>query len=1064
MRLAHFCIDRPIFAVVLSILITLLGAASFFSLPLSQYPEIVPPTVVIRANYPGASAQVVSDTVATPIEQQINGVEDMLYMSSQATGDGQLTTTVTFRLGTDLDKAQVLVQNRLSLALPRLPESVSRQGLTVRKSSPDLLLAVHMRSPDNSRDQLYISNYVNLSIRDVLARIEGVGDVRMLGAQDLSMVVWLDPDKAAARNLTAGEIVAALRAQNVQISAGVVNQPPTATSRAYQLNVEALGRLTEPEQFGAIVIKSEDGRVTRVRDVARVEVASQTVTDRTYINEAPGVGVGVFQLPGGNALATADEVRATMVELAKSFPPGVEYAINFDPTRFVSASVHAVYATIVEAVLLVALVVILFLQRWRAAIVPIAAIPVSLIGTFAALAAFGYSLNTVSLLGLVLAIGIVVDDAIIVVENVERNLESGMSPKEAAHVTMDEVGVALIAIALVLMAVFAPAAFVPGIPGLFFEQFAITISVATLISAFVSLTLSPALCAILLKPHDPHHAPKPRFWPARLLAWFFGWFNRGFEWLANRYGRLSARLLRVSTLALVAYLGLVGLAGWQITRAPTGFIPEQDQAQLVTIYRLPPGSALDRADVVVQQIVEKLKDVEGVQVVVSSSGIDGATGTNASNVGRVFTILKPHEERYPKGLTLQKMLATVNQRLATIQDAQIVTVLPPSVRGIGNTGGFKMMVTSLSGASSEEIAKVANDLVAAANREPSLSRVFTPFNTGTPKIFADIDRVKSEMIGVPADRVFEALEVYLGSAYVNDFNMLGRTYRVAAQADGAFRQDVDAIGRYRTRSDSGEMVPLSSVASFTEMTGAYRVPRYNLYQAAEIQGSAAPGFSSGDAMAAMERVAAATLPAGFSFEWTELSLQEKLAGNSGMLVFLASVLLVFLLLAAQYESWTLPLAIILIVPMCLLAAVTGLTIRGMPVDILAQAGFVVLIGLAAKNAILIVEFARQNEDRGIGRAKAAIDAAKTRLRPILMTSLAFVLGVVPLALATGAGAEMRQSLGTAVFFGMIGVTIFGLIFTPVFYVVCRAFARDGKAADKAKPGVEPETPALAPGE
>ena len=1060
MRLAHFCIDRPIFAAVISILITMLGAASFFSLPVAQYPEIVPPTVVIRANYPGASAQVVSDTVATPIEQQINGVEDMLYMSSQSTGDGQLTTTVTFQLGTDLDKAQVLVQNRLSLALPRLPESVSRQGVTVRKSSPDLLLAVHMRSPDNSRDQLYISNYVNLAIRDVLSRINGVGDVRMLGAQDLSMVVWLDPDKAAERNLTAGEIVSALRAQNVQISAGVVNQPPVASSRAFQLNVEALGRLTEPREFEEIVLKTEEGRVTRVRDIARVEVASQTVTDKTFINEFAGVGVGVFQLPGGNALATADEVRSTMAELAKSFPPGVEYQINFDPTRFVAASVKAVYMTIIEAIVLVALVVILFLQRWRAAIVPIAAIPVSLVGTFAVMAMLGYSLNTLSLLGLVLAIGIVVDDAIIVVENVERNLAEGMTPREAAHVTMDEVGVALIAIALVLMAVFVPAAFLPGIPGQFFEQFAVTISVATLISAFVSLTLSPALCAILLKAHDHHEKPS-RFWPMRALNWFFGLFNRAFDRMSAAYGRMTARILRVTGLALVVYVGLVALAGFQIARSPSGFIPEQDQAQLVTIFRLPPGASLDRADAVVAQITEKLKGVEGIQVLVSSSGIDGATGTNASNVGRVFTILKPHDQRAGKPeQSLRAMVETVNKRLSEIQDAQIVTVLPPSVRGIGNTGGFKMMVTNQTGATPEEIGRVTNQLVAAANRQPELSRVFSPFNTGTPKIFADIDRVKSEMIGVPADRVFEALEVYLGSAYINDFNMLGRTYRVAAQADGPYRQDLEAIGRFKTRSDSGEMVPLSSVASFREITGAYRVPRYNLFPAAEVQGAAAAGVSSGQAMAAMERVAAETLPPGYGFQWTELSLQEKLAGNAGMLVFGAAVLLVFLLLAGQYESWTLPLAIILIVPMCLLAAATGLQIRGMPVDILAQAGFVALIGLAAKNAILIVEFAKQNEERGQPRARAAIMAAKQRLRPILMTSLAFILGVLPLAIATGAGAEMRQALGTSVFYGMIGVTFFGLIFTPVFYVVCRRMAA-GKEAKTAK---TPSGAALAPAE
>ena len=1041
MKLAHFCIDHPIFAAVLSVLITLCGAASFFTLPISHYPEIVPPTVVIRANYPGASAQVVSDTVATPIEQQINGVEDMLYMSSQSTGDGQLTTTVTFKIGTDLDKSQVLVQNRLSLALPRLPEAVSRQGVTVKKSSPDLLLAVHMRSPDESRDQLYISNYVNLAIRDVLARIDGVGEVRLLGAQDLSMVVWLDPDKAAARELTAGEIVQALRSQNVQISAGVVNQPPVRGGRAFQLNVEALGRLSSPEQFEDIVLKNENGRLTRVRDIARVEITSQTVTDKAFINESPGVAIGVFQLPGGNALKTADDVRSAMTELSKNFPPGVQYEINYDPTRFVAASVSAVYHTISEAVLLVAFVVILFLQSWRAAIVPIAAIPVSLIGTFAALALLGYSLNTLSLLGLVLAIGIVVDDAIIVVENVERNLANGMDPRQAAHVSMDEVGVALVAIALVLMAVFVPAAFLPGIPGRFFEQFAVTISVATLISAFVSLTLSPALCAILLRPHRRDTDARPRRWPARAARWSFDLFNRGFGALSVHYARVTARILRFSGIALGAYVGLVALAGWQIWRAPTGFIPEQDQAQLVTIYRLPPGASLERSDAVVQKIVKELRRIDGVLVAVSSSGIDGATGTNASNVGRIFTILEPQEQRAKKGLNMRSIIRVMNERLATIEEAQIVTLPPPSVRGIGNTGGFKLMLLSQDGASPEEIASVSNQLVADAAKAPEVARVFTPYNTGTPKIFADIDRERAEMIGVSAKRVFETLEVYLGSAYINDFNMLGRTYRVAAQADAPFRADVASIGRFKTRSDSGAMTPLSSVASFRQETGAYRIPRYNLFPAAEIQGSAAPGFSSGQAMAAMERVAGQTLPPGYAFEWTELSLQEKLAGSAGVLVFGAAVLLVFLLLAAQYESWTLPLAIILIVPMCLLAAATGLQIRGMPVDILAQAGFVALVGLAAKNAILIVEFAKQNEEQGTSRARAAIAAARTRLRPILMTSLAFILGVLPLALAAGAGAEMRQALGVTVFFGMIGVTIFGLIFTPLFYVVCRSLVR-----------------------
>jgi HAE1 family hydrophobic/amphiphilic exporter-1 len=1048
MRLAHFCIDHPIFASVLSVLIVLIGAASFFALPLAQYPEIVPPTVVIRATYPGASAQVVSDTVAAPIEQQVNGVENMLYMSSQATGDGQLLTTVTFALGTDLDTAQVLVQNRLSLALPRLPEAVRLTGLTVNKSSPDILLAVHMLSPDGSRDQLYLSNFTTLQVRDALARVPGVGDVRLNGAQDLSMVVWLDPDKVAGRGLTAGDVVAALRAQNVQISAGVVNQPPAPTSRAYQLNVETLGRLSDPAQFGDIVIKTDgDGRVTRVRDVARVELASQTVTDRTYINASPGVGLAVFQLPGSNALATADSVRAVMTELSASFPPGVEYQINYDPTRFVAASVEAVYHTIGEAIALVALVVILFLQRWRAAIVPIAAIPVSLVGTFAVLAAFGYSLNTLSLLGLVLAIGIVVDDAIIVVENVERNLQDGLTPREAAHRTMDEVGVALIAIALVLVAVFVPAAFIPGIPGRFFEQFAVTISVATLISAFVSLTLSPALCALLLTAHQ--HEERPAGFVGRTLGRAFGAFNRGFDALSERYGRLTARILRVSSLALVVYAGLVGLAGWQLARAPTGFITNQDQGLLITNFRLPPGSSLERSDAVLQQIVTALRGIDGVTTAVSASGVDGATGTNASDAGRIFVLLAPYAEREAKGLTLDRIQGTINQRLATIQEASIVTVQPPPVRGIGTLGGFKMMLESRNGASAEEIAGVANAFVAAANRLPELSRVSTPFTTGTPKIFADIDRVKAEMLGVPASRVFEALEVYLGSSYVNDFNLLGRTYRVMAQADGRFRQDAESIGRFQTRNDAGAMVPLSAVASFHELTGAYRIPRYNLFPAAEIQGSAALGVSTGTALARMEQLAAETLPPGYGFEWTEIALQEKLAGNSGMLIFLASVVLVFLLLAAQYESWTLPLAIILIVPMCLLAAVSGLQLRGMPVDILAQTGFVVLIGLAAKNAILIVEFARQNEERGLDRTQAAIDAAQTRLRPILMTSLAFILGVLPLVFAEGAGAEMRQVLGTAVFYGMLGVTLFGLVFTPVFYSACRALAQKGRRKSEA---------------
>ncbi len=1039
MKLPHFFIDRPIFAAVISIFITLIGGFAYFTLPVAQYPDVAPPTIVIRTTYPGASAQVVSESVATPLEQQINGVENMIYMVSQATGDGNLTITVTFKLGTDLDIAQVLVQNRMSIALPQLPDAVVREGVTVKKNSPDMLMVIHLISPDNTRDQLYLSNYATLHIKDVLSRLEGVGDVTIFGARDYAMRVWLDPEKIASRRLTAGDVVAAIRAQNVQVSSGVLDQPPVPRQGDFQLNIQTLGRLVDPRQFANIIVNtSPDGRVTRLGDVARIELAAQDYSTNGYLDRHNAVPLGIFQQPGSNALETAGRLKAAMAELAKSFPSGMKYDIVYNPTDFIAQSVDEVYNTIFEAVGLVVIVVILFLQTWRASIIPIAAIPVSIIGTFAVLAALGYSLNNLSLFGLVLAIGIVVDDAIVVVENVERNLRAGMTPREAAHKTMDEVGGALVAIALVLAAVFIPAAFISGISGQFFRQFAVTIAAATGISLLVSLTLSPALSAILLKPHQA--ARRRESLPLRLLHGFFGGFNWAFEKVAHGYAALTRGLIRLAVLVLIVYAGLIALTARQFGAAPTGFIPAQDQGYLITVLQLPPGASLARTDAVIRRATDIILGTKGIVHAVPFAGLDGATFTNASNAGAIFSVLAPFHERAREGLSADAILADLQKRLGGIEEAFIITIAPPPVRGIGTAGGFKMMVEDQKGRGLPALDAAVKDLVAAANQDPALAGVFSIFNTGTPNIYANIDRVRAEMLGVTPDRVFEALEVYLGSAYVNQFNYLGRTYQVVAQADGPFRQRLSDIANLKTRNDRGQMVPIGSVATFEDRVGPYRLPRYNLYPSGEVQGSAAPGASTGQALAAMERLAAEHLPDGFGFEWTELAYQEKLAGNTGLFVFAASVVFVFLVLAAQYESWSLPLSVILIVPMCLLAGVTGLLLRGMDVNILAQVGFVVLVGLAAKNAILIVEFARQGEAAGQPRREAAIEAARVRLRPILMTSFAFIFGVLPLVVAIGAGAEMRQALGTAVFFGMLGVTGFGLLFTPTFYVVVQGIA------------------------
>jgi len=1044
-KFPHFFIDRPIFAGVISILITLAGLLAYFGLPVAQYPEIAPPTITVTATYPGAGAETVADTVATPIEQELNGVENMLYLSSQATDDGRLTITVTFKLGTDLDDAQVLVQNRVNIAEPRLPEAVRRLGVVTQKSSPDLLTVVHLYSPDNSRDQLYVSNYALLQIKDRLARLDGVGSILVFGAREYSMRIWLDPERMGTLRISASDVVNALRAENVQVASGVLGQPPTGTTVAQQIAVRTTGRLRTADEFGNIVVKTDAaGSITHVRDIARVELGAQDYATNAYLGTNPAVAIAIFQRPGSNALATARGVAATMDDLATAFPTGLKHRIVYDPTEFIAESVNEVYSTIIEAAILVMIVVFVFLQSWRAALIPIIAIPVSLIGTFAVMALLGFSLNSLTLFGLVLAIGIVVDDAIVVVENVERELARGHSPREAAHITMDSVGGALIAIALVLSAVFVPTAFIGGISGQFYTQFALTIATATILSALVSLTLSPALAALLLRAHDAHAAPSGP------LARFFARFNSGFERLSNNYGDLSRRIVNRTGLVLLVYAALIGVAAWRFAATPGGFIPQQDQGYLIVAMQLPPGASLERTDDVVRRATKIILDTPGFESTAGFAGFNGATFTNAPNAGAIFAVLKPFGERAPAG----ELLAQLNQRLAAIDDAFIIVIPPPPVAGIGNGGGFRMMVQDRSGAGAVQLGQVTQQLQAAAMAEPRLANVFSFYETATPQLFLDIDREKAQRLGVPISELFATLEVFVGSAFVNDFNYLGRTYRVSAQADAPYRMDIADISNLKVRNPTnGEMVPLGSLTTTRNITGPSRQPRYNLYPSAEIDGTAAPGVSTGEALRIMEGIAARTLPDGFGYEWTGIAFQERAAGNTAAVVFALAVLVVFLVLAAQYESWLLPLAIILIVPMCLLSAIIGVNLRGMDNNVLTQVGLVVLVGLACKNAILIVEFARQLEDEGRNPREAAIEAARLRLRPILMTSFAFILGVVPLVIASGAGAEMRQALGTAVFAGMLGVTVFGLLLTPAFYVISRSIGGQRPAAPQQDHGV-----------
>ncbi|MCJ8157940.1 efflux RND transporter permease subunit [Sphingomonas sp. LaA6.9] len=1046
MRLAHYFIDRPRYAAVVNIFIVLAGLATAMLLPIAQYPNIVPPNIDIVTSFPGASADTVARTVATPIEQAVNGVEGMDYITSQSTGDGRLTTTVVFKVGADPNTALMLTRNRVQDVLSRLPPEVQQQGVQVNKTIKSLLLGIHIYSPDGSRSVEYLSNYM-LKIKDEVARVPGVSQFWSLGERQYAMRIWVDPDKAAAYDISAKEILGALRAQNAQVAAGVLNRPPHAGHGAYEVNIETLGRLETPEQFGDIVIKSDaQGRVTRIRDIGRVEVGSADYGSKAYTDKEPSSPSWVIATPDANVIAVQHAVWAKLEELKQSFPPGVDYMRVYDPTNFVSQSIEEVIVTIFIAILLVVGVVYLFLQSWRATLIPVIAIPISLIGTLTVLALTGTSINNLSLFGLVLAVGIVVDDAIVVVENVERNMALGLSPRDAARRTMSEVSKALIAIALTLCAVFVPTAFLSGISGIFFKQFAITIAASTVISCFVSLTLSPALCAMLLRPHkkgDVHEEPRGL---ARFLHPFFRRFNHGFERMSSSYGKVTGRLVRATGVMLLAYAGLVGLTTFQMSRMPTGFIPDSDIGYLATVVMLPPGSSLDRTDEVIRQVNEIALGTEGVEHTSPIAGFDITSYTVAPNIGTVFSALPSLYRKHIPGINAATMVKTLQAKFdAQIKDAVVVTIMPPTVQGLGNAGGFKAMLEDRAGLGPEALAKAANDLAAAANKDGSFAGVFTLFNTGAPSLYTDVDRLKAEKLGLSSDDVFSTMQLYLGSQYVNDFNLSGRTYPVFVQGDQQFRLSADDIARLRVRNATGDMVPIGAVASFKDQTKPYRVPRYNLFPAAEIIGAAGPGVASGTAMKRLEELAQQTLPNGIVMEWTDIARQQHQQGIPTVLIFAASALFVFLVLTAQYESWKIPLAILLIIPMCLLAASTGLQLRSMPIDILAQIGFVVLLGLAAKNAILIVEFAKHHQDReGVGPEEAATLSARERLRPILMTSLAFIAGVFPLVIAHGAGSEMRQSLGTAVFFGMLGVTIFGLVFTPAFYAAVQRL-RVGRA-------------------
>ena len=1034
MKFSRFFIDRPIFAAVLSLLILAAGGLAVVRLPVSEYPSVVPPTVVVRTVFPGANPKVIAETVAAPLEQQINGVEGMLYMFSQSTADGAMTLTVTFALGSDLDNAQVQVQNRVSQGLPRLPPEVQRVGVTTEKASPDFIMVVHLVSPDERYNMLYLSNYAHLRVKDELARIAGVGSAQVFGAGEYSMRVWLDPNRLAARQLTATDVVRAIREQNIQVAAGVLGGPPSPSDTTFQLSINARGRLQTEDQFADIVVRAgQEGQITRIRDVGRVELGSNQYALRSLLDNQPAVAIGIFQRPGTNAIEASNQVRATMERLKKAFPEGMDYRIVYDPTIFVRESIRAVVETLFIAILLVVVVVMVFLQTWRASIIPLVAVPISLVGTFAVMLMLGFSLNTLSLFGMVLAIGIVVDDAIVVVENVERHIHMGRSPIEATREAMEEVSGPIIAIALVLCAVFVPTAFVSGLTGQFYRQFALTIAISTVISAFNSLTLSPALASRLLLPAS---SEKDRLQSVidRLFGWFFRIFNRFFTSASAFYTNSVARVIRVAVAAIVLYAGLIGLTFLGFARVPEGFVPVQDKDYLVAFAQLPDASTLDRTEAVIRKMSSIALGRPGVASSVAFPGLSVNGFVNASNAGIVFVTLKPASERKGADQSAAAIVQDLNARFAGIQEAFVAIFPPPPVQGLGQVGGFKLYVEDRSGLGFEELYTQLQGALGQGRQIPSLAGLFSSFQVSVPQIDADVDRERAKTYGVNVTDVFDTLQVYLGSLYANDFNRFGRTYQVNVQAESEFRLQPDQIPRLKTRNAAGAMVPLGSLVKVNQSYGPDQVMHYNGFPAAEINGGPSPGYSSGQAQDAIAQVLSNRLPGSMQYEWTELAYQQLLAGNTMVLIFPLCVLLVYVVLAAQYQSWTLPLSVILIVPMTLLCAITGVWLTNGDNNVFTQVSFLVLAGLACKNAILIVEFAKQREIAGESHVQAILDACRVRLRPVLMTSVAFIMGVVPLVFSTGAGFEIRQAMGIAVFAGMLGVTVFGLFFTPVFYV------------------------------
>jgi multidrug efflux pump len=1037
MNISKFFTERPIFAAMLSALIVMAGLLALPRLPISEYPDVVPPTVVVRTAYPGASPEVIAETVAAPLEQAVNGVEGMLYQSSQATSDGALQLTVTFALGTDGDKAQVQVQNRVSQAIPRLPAEVQRLGVTTEKSSPDLTMVVHLVAPEQRYDALYLSNFATLRVKDELSRIDGVGSVQVFGGGNYSMRVWLDPEKVASRGLIASDVVRAIREQNVQVAAGQLGAPPASSDTDFQLSINTQGRLVTEADFENIVIRAgKGGELTRLRDVARIELGADTYALRSLLDNQPAGAIGIFQRSGSNSIQISDDVRSKMTELQKNFPEGIEFRIAYDPTVFVRGSIEAVVHTLFEAIALVVLVVILFLQSWRASVIPLIAVPVSLIGTFAVMLAFGFSLNALSLFGLVLAIGIVVDDAIVVVENVERNIALGLSPLAATHQAMREVTSPIVATALVLCAVFVPTAFISGLSGRFYQQFALTIAISTAISALNSLTLSPALSAVLLRPHGVRKDRLSRVID-RLLGWVFRPFNRLFEKSSNLYVGGVQRLLRKSVLALGLYGGLVALTYAGFVTTPTGFVPSQDKQYLVSFAQLPDAASLDRTEEVIKRMGTIALQHPGVESTIQFPGLSINGFTASPNAGIVFAMLKPFDERESPELSAQAIAGALNAEFGKIEESFIAVFPPPPVQGLGQIGGFKLQVQDRGSLGARELYQQTQNLVGKARETPGLAGLFSSFQVNVPQIAADVDRDKAKAQGVALNDLFETLQIYLGSLYVNDINRFGRTYQVNVQAEPAFRKSPGDITRLETRNREGAMIPLGSFVEVKESSGSDSVMHYNGYPSADINGGAAPGYSSGQAEALMQELAERELPSGMSFEWTDLTYQQILAGDTALFVFPLCVLLVFVVLAALYESLSLPLVVILIVPMCLFSALVGVRLAESDNNIFTQIGLIVLVGLACKNAILIVEFAREREAQGESTLSAVLDACRLRLRPILMTSIAFIMGVVPLVTATGAGSEMRHAMGVAVFSGMLGVTLFGLLLTPVFYLTVR---------------------------